>query len=382
MTASSTTHRLTRGLLGLVLPTAVLLGGCGTSAAVSGSPSAAPSGSPTASTATSATATPAPTPTPGPTPCAGADLNVVMGNENSAAGGQQGLTALLANHSTTACLLTGSLGATLMTSTGSPLTTSLESPPPTGSAWLVPDRVALDAWWPQAGEATVTISWHTGNVQPGQCSGAAPTVGEISLSVPGGGSVVGILGASSGVAPCEGVIQIGAITQASAPQAFATATAAAQTAAQDEFAATIAATGPPSSYTVNSGTSAADVTYGIGHGCAAFTYVWQDSAGWHVLDTVCVQNTGYNPSHGASVYIFGPGTGCANVYASAGHASAITGCLTWSSTGSGTQYTIDQGPTYVAETDPTSHQPAGTIWWHLTGEGWVTQDFLVLAAGG
>jgi len=370
----------------LVLPAAVLSACGGTTTASSPSGSAPPAtSSPPATPTSAATPTPAPTPTPTPatTACTGADLNVVLGAENSASGGQQGLTALLANHSATACMLTGSLQAELEDSSGNPLTTSLESTAPTGSAWLVPDRVALDAWWPQPGEATVTISWHTGDVQPGQCSGAAPSVGEVSLSVPGGGSVVGLVGGSSAMAPCKGVIQLGAITQASSPQAFATPTAAAQTAAQEEFAATIAATGQPPSYTVNSGTAAADVTYGVGHGCAASTYLWQDSAGWHVLDTVCVQNTGYNPSVGASNYIFGPGTGCANVYSSPGHSSSIVACLTFAQQSptagySGDpQYVIDQGPTYTAETDTSSQQPAGTIWWHIKGQGWVTQDFLV-----
>ena len=80
---------------------------------------------------------------------------------------------------------------------------------------------------------------------------------------------------------------------------------------------------------------------------------------------------------GASNYIFGPGSGCASVYASSSHSSSVSACLTWSLAGSGTQYTVDQGPTYTAETDVTSGQPAGTIWWHLQGQGWVTQDFLV-----
>jgi hypothetical protein len=373
MPASFRTPAFTRHVLCLLLLPTAALSACGTSSTTSGSPSS--SSPPTHLTATSA---PTATPTPASTACTGADLTVVLGAENSASGGQQGLTALLANHSGSACMLSGSLQPQLLDSSGSSLPTTLQSTPPTGSAWLVPDRVALDAWWPQPGEATVTISWHTGDIQPGQCSGAAPSAAQISLSVPGGGSVAGVVGTSLSVAPCKGEIELGAITQASAPQAFTTPTAGAQTAAQDEFAATIAVTGAPSSYTVTNGTQAADVTYGIGHGCAAFTYLWQNSTGWHVLDTVCVQNVGYNPSMGASNYIFGPGSGCANAYSSPSHSSTVAACLTWSHSGSGTQYTIDQGPTYTAETDPTSHQPAGTIWWHLHGQGWVTQDFLVV----
>jgi hypothetical protein len=369
------TTGLSRTRVALLVFSAALLSACGaTSTSSSGSPTLHPA---TATPTSAATATATPT-APAAIACTGADLTLALGAESSASGGEQGLTALLANHSSTACTLAGSLQAQLLDSSGNSLTTSLESTPPTGSAWLVPDRIALDAWWPQPGEATVTISWHTGDVQPGQCSGAAPSVGEVSLSVSGGGSVTGVVGSLASMAPCLGVIEIGAITQPGAPQAFTTATVAAQTAAQEEFAATIAATGPPSSYTVNSGTQAADVTYGVGHGCGASTYVWQDSAGWHVLDTVCVQAVGYNPSVGTSLYIFGPGSGCANVYSNPSHSASISGCLTWSQAGSGTQYAVDQGPTYTAETDPASGQPEGTVWWHLHGEGWVTQDFLVV----
>jgi hypothetical protein len=236
--------------------------------------------------------------------------------------------------------------------------------------------VALDAWWPQAGEATLLVSWHTGDVQPGQCSGAAPQVGEVSFTAPGGGSVVANLGATSGVAPCLGVIVLGPITQATAPQAYATPTAGAQAAGPEEFplAAML------STYQATTGTEAASVTYGVHYtssGCTATTYLWQDAAGWHVLDSVCVQNGGFNPAIGQPIHLFGPGSGCAEVYASPGHGSSPVTCLTWSQGGSGTTYTVDQGPTYVAETDPTSQVQDGTIWWHLQGAGWVSQDFLI-----
>jgi len=287
------------------------------------------------------------------------------------------MTILIADHSSTPCLLGGSLQAHLLDGSGNPLATS-QSPAPAGQAWLVPERVGLDPWWPQPGEATVLITWHTGDVQPGQCSGPAPQVGEVSLSIPGGGTVIGTASGQA-MAPCKGVIQLGAISQASAPRAFATPTEAAQEAAQEEFAATIASLGPPASYQVTSGTQADYVTYAVGHGCAATTYLWQDAAGWHVLDTTCVQNTGYNPIVGVSNHIFGPGSGCANVRASPSHASSIVSCLTWSQTGSTTTYTVDEGPTYAAETDPSSGLSDGTLWWHLHGYGWLTQDFLVPA---
>jgi len=371
------------------------LSACGGSSTTSTSPSggiptASPTEAATATPALTATATPTPAPTPAAAACTGSDLNVLFGAESSAAGGQQGMTALLANDSGTACQLNGSLQAQLLTSTGGSPTTSLESPAPTGSAWLVPDRVALDAFWPQSGEATVTVSWHTGDVQPGVCSGAAPSVGEVSLSLPGGGSVTGSLADSFAeltMAPCNGVVQLGMITETGAPQPFATPTVAAEDASQEEFAGITYAGWPLANpiYTVSTGTNAAVVSYD-GPDCAAFTYLWQDSAGWHVLDTGCTQASGYLPrlSQGGDYgSVFGPtSTGCADVYSSPSHSSTVVGCLAFGAyTGSAwvnnTRYTIDQGPTYTPETDPTSQQPEGTIWWHIQGQGWVTQDYLV-----
>jgi hypothetical protein len=376
------------GVTALVV-SAALLGACGTTTtSTSESPTAHPAtGTPTAA----ATATAAPTATVA-TACTGSDLTLALGAETSASGGEQGLTALLANHSGTACTLAGSLQAQLLDGSGSSLTTSLESPPPTGSAWLVPHRIALDAWWPQPGEATVTISWHTGDVQPGQCSGPAPSVGEVSLSVPGGGSVTGVIAGASAMAPCKGVIQLGAITQAPAPQAYGSVLDATFGSVAEETGLTVTesctptpqqgclttSTGP----TLGSSNTAAYQEFdhsGTGGGAACFSYVYEDPAGWHPLDVACTQNTGYDPSTGAANYVFGPGPGCANVYASPGHSSSVSGCLPWSQSGSGTEYTIDQGPTYTAETDAMSGQPAGTIWWHLEGQGWITQDFLVAA---
>ena len=368
--------------IALLLP-AALLGGCGGST----TPFTAPAGS-GASASTSTTAAPsastAPTPTPTPVSdaCTGSDLNVLFGAESSASGGQEGMTALLANDSSTACKLSGTIGAQLLTANGAELTTSWSNPAPPGSAWLVPDRVALDAWWPQPGEATVTISWHTGDVQPGVCSGSAPSVGEVSLSIPGGGSVTGSLAESMvqlTMAPCNGAVVLGAVTPASAPQAFSSPTAAAQEADQEEFAGTVP---PNTTYSVVSGSAAAVVSY-AGPDCGASTYIWQDSAGWHILDTSCAQASGYSPVGGTYDFVYGPtSTGCASVHSSPSHTSSVVGCLAFSATSGAqfpqnTKYTVDQGPTYTPETDPTSQQAEGTIWWHLQGQGWVTQDYLV-----
>lgn len=375
---------MARAVFALLLLPAVALSACGgTTTPSSSTPTQPATSSPTATAATA-------TPSAATTACTGSELTVVLGAESSASGGLEGLTALFANHSSTACKLSGSLGAELLDSSGGSLTTSLQSAPPSGSAWLVPDRIALDAWWPQSGEATATISWHTGDVQPGQCSGAAPSVGEVGFSVPGGGTVTDVVAGSSSMAPCKGVVELGAITQAAAPQSFETVLGATFGAVAAETGLTVTesctptpeqsclttSTGP----TLGSANTAAYQQFdhsGTGGGAVCFSYVYEDFAGWHPLDVACTQNTGYNPTVGAASYVFGPGSGCADVYSSASHTSGTAACLPWSTSGSGTQYTVDQGPTYTAETDPGSGQPAGTIWWHLQGQGWITQDFLV-----
>ena len=374
---------LARALFSLLLLPAAALSACGTTA--SGSPSASQP-----ATSSPTTAAPTATPTAATSACTGSDLTVVLGAESSASGGQQGLTALFANHSDTACKLSGALAAALLDTNGGSLTTSLQGTPPSGSAWLVPDRVALDAWWPQPGEATATISWHQGDVQPGQCSGAAPSVGEVSFTVPGGGTVTGVIAGSSSMAPCKGEIELGAITQAAPTQTFQSVLDATfGTIATDmgidvtesctptaQQACLTSSTGPVLGSGDTAGYQQFDYS-GTGGGASCFSYVFEDSGVWHPLDVACVQNTGYNPSVGAANHVFGPGTGCAEVHSSPSHASGTAACLAWSSSGSGSEYTIDQGPTYTAETDPGSGQPAGTIWWHLQGQGWITQDYLV-----
>jgi hypothetical protein len=377
-----------------------LLAACGSP---SGSPSttapgSAASGTATAGTPTAGAATESATmsPTAGVTAtpagivtCTGADLTMVMGGENSASGGQQGMTILLANHSSTTCRLNGSLQATLLDATGNPLPTT-QSGAPTGQALLVPQRIALDAVWPQPGEATVLISWHTGDIQPGQCSGSAPQVGEVRLTVPGGGTVTGAAAAIGTMAPCNGTIQLGAITQVTSVPTFASVLDATFQAVSSDLQRTVSTTCTPtpqvgclttsSGPTLGSGGSAAYQAfndYGTGGGGQCFAYVYLDTAGWHPLDVTCVQNGGYNPTQGGANYIFGPGSGCADAHAGPSHGSSVVSCLPWSPTGGGSSYTIDQGPTFTAETDPASGLPDGTVWWHLQSTGWVTQDFLV-----
>ena len=373
-----------RAGLALLPLSAVALSACGATTTSGAPPTTQPAtSSPTARAASA-------TPSAVAAACTGSELTVVLGAENSASGGQQGLTALFANHSDAACRLSGALAAALLDSNGGSLTTSLQGTPPSGSAWLVPDRIALDAWWPQPGEATATISWHTGDVQPGQCSGAAPSVGEVSFTVPGGGSVTGVVAGSTTMAPCKGEIELGAISQAAAPQTFQSVLDATFGAVGTELGLDVTESCTPTAQqdcltsstgpTVGSAGTAAYQEFdysGTGGGAACFSYVYQDSAGWHPLDVACTQSSGYNPTVGSASFIFGPGSGCADVHSSASHGSGTAACLAWSMSGSGREYTVDQGPTFTAETDPGSEQPAGTIWWHLQGQGWITQDYLV-----
>jgi hypothetical protein len=252
--------------------------------------------------------------------------------------------------------------------------------------------VALDPWEPQPGEATVLISWHTGDTAPGVCSGSAPAAGELSLTVPGGGIITGPVNPSpslpGGIAPCRGVFTLGAITQVSSP---ATYTSDAQDAAvsevQEEEGVTVTTSCTPapgqSCLTLSgetSGTDAADFEYelyGTGGGAVCYAYVYQDAAGWHPLDVLCTQDTA--PADGSTVVVTAPGGGCVDVHSAPGHASSVLSCV---SSSSATTYEVEQGPVYVAETDSTTHLPMGTIWWYLTGpDGWVAQDFVAGANG-
>ena len=126
------------------------------------------------------------------------------------------------------------------------------------------------------------------------------------------------------------------------------------------------------------GTSAADFeyqSYGTGGGAVCYAYVYEDGTGWHPLDVLCTQDL--SPAGGGTVAISVPGSGCADVHSAPGHASTRLSCVSPSAQ---TTYSVEQGPVYVAETDPTTHLPMGTIWWYLSGvDGWVAQDFIATA---
>jgi len=372
----------------LTVAAAVLLVGCGATSAPGGSTSHTAS-SATAGAATSAPAATATAAAAGP--CTGSELDLVVGAGSSASGGQEGVVALIGDHSSTACQLNGAVQLQLLASGGSALTTSQGSTP-TGQAWLVPDRVALDPWEPQPGEATVLISWHTGDTAPGVCSGDAPAVDEVNLTVPGGGSVTAPVDPTpllaQGMAPCQGVVEVGAITQVSSIQSYASLSLAADAEVESSTQVTISPGGctptPEQSCLTRVGsTTGTNAGYGqydqgfTGGGAVCFAYAYQDPAGWHPLAVTCTQDTA--PSSGGMVVITVPGGGCASVHSAPGHASSVVSCDNPSSQ---SPYTISGAPTYVAETDPTSHLPMGTLWWHIPSlNGWVAQDWVAAPQG-
>ena len=343
------------------------------------------------SAANAATPTPTPTPTASPSPavadaCASGQLNMAVGAGSSSAGGLHGVIVLIANDGTAACDLSGTLQAQLLGAGGSALPTS-QGTAPTGQAWLVPDRVALDPTEPQPGEATVLISWHTGNPAPGVCSGSAPTAGELGLTFPSGDTITAPVNPSpslpEGMAPCQGVLTVGAVTQiTSAPTSATDAQDAAVSEVEEEEGVTVTTSCTPapggSCLTLSgetSGTDAADFEYqlyGGGGGAVCYAYVYQDAAGWHPMDVLCTQDTA--PADGSTVTVTAPGRSCVNIHSAPGHASSVLSCV---SSSSSTTYQVEQGPIYVAETDSTSHLPMGTIWWYLAGlGGWVAQDYV------
>ncbi|HET7419686.1 MAG TPA: SH3 domain-containing protein [Candidatus Dormibacteraeota bacterium] len=94
-------------------------------------------------------------------------------------------------------------------------------------------------------------------------------------------------------------------------------------------------------------------------GCNALVFMSHDSAGWHYVNSGCVQNTGFLP--GKEDHVFVP-TGCANVRTAPSLSASVVACLA-----ANTLVEVDSAPVYAD-----SH-----IWWHLAGRGWMAHDFLV-----
>jgi len=96
-----------------------------------------------------------------------------------------------------------------------------------------------------------------------------------------------------------------------------------------------------------------------GLGCGALVFLSQDSAGWHYVNSGCVQNSGFMPGAEDHVYV---SSGCANVRTRAALTGTVAGCLK-----ANTAVSVDSAPVYAD----------GHIWWHLAGRGWMAHDFLV-----
>src|ERR1700687_1946609 len=95
-------------------------------------------------------------------------------------------------------------------------------------------------------------------------------------------------------------------------------------------------------------------------------YVWFDTpTSWHNADVVCKAHSPNFPSIGASGAVSGfmGDTGCVHVRQTAGRTGVIAGCLAL-----GTAVTVDGGPVFVNEPDP-SLGPSDRLWWHLQGRG-------------
>jgi hypothetical protein len=186
------------------------------------------------------------------------------------------------------------------------------------------------------------------------------------------------------MAPCQGAIQPGAIIGISTVAISTTdAQDAADAAVEQEEGQTITSSCTPTAQQgcltrSGEGTLGPDSahfeyeSYGIGSGAVCFAYVYQDAAGWHPLDVLSTQDLA--PADGGTVAVSVPGGGCVNLHATPAHASRVHSCV---SPGTQATYVVEQGPVYVAETDPTTRLAMGTIWWYLSGlGGWVAQDFV------
>jgi hypothetical protein len=123
--------------------------------------------------------------------------------------------------------------------------------------------------------------------------------------------------------------------------------------------------GVASAYFVGTAGSNADL-----RSCAY--YVYQDSAGWHNVNVLCSGGSPVFPSVGATGTVSGGlgDTECVHVRATPGRTGAVAGCLAL-----GTTVAIDQGPVFVADSDP-SLSAVDHLWWHLKGHGWMVHRYL------
>ena len=110
-------------------------------------------------------------------------------------------------------------------------------------------------------------------------------------------------------------------------------------------------------FSAGNGLLAAGGNLTLGSFCAIFVSYY--SGAWHYASSACAQNPGYFPGPEDYVYV---ASGCANVRTAPGLSSAVAACLR-----SGTRVSVDSAPVYKD----------GYIWWHLAGQGWMANNFLI-----
>ena len=118
----------------------------------------------------------------------------------------------------------------------------------------------------------------------------------------------------------------------------------------------------------NAGFNAAYVQMGYGGsggGAACFTYLFHDSAGWHLYPPIiCGQQGGLNPILGYDDQVQLTGGGCGNVRQQPSLTAKVVACLT-----NGTTVHIDTTPPRYVD---------GHIWWSVNnGQGFMAHDVLI-----
>ncbi len=118
----------------------------------------------------------------------------------------------------------------------------------------------------------------------------------------------------------------------------------------------------------NAGLNAAYVQMGYGGqggGAACFTYLFYDSAGWHLYPPiVCGQEGGLNPILGYDDQVQVTAGGCGNVRQQPSLSAKVVACLK-----NGTTVTIDKIPPRFVD---------GHIWWSVNrGQGFMAHDVLI-----
>ncbi len=93
-------------------------------------------------------------------------------------------------------------------------------------------------------------------------------------------------------------------------------------------------------------------------GAAMFFYLYADAEGWHYVNTMAIQNSGFLPQPGRDARTNSAGA-CTETHATPGYGDDVLGCVS-----DDTAVAVIDGPVGLD----------GVIWWQLDGYGWVTHD--------